>query len=815
MTRKQQTLCDVCVQVPFPGLYPRKGPEVNKTRAPKRWLKGVLGRVKPKTSIQKPDGNTDHDPPTDFTLELGSFGELLKRTFCPLCRAMVKVIVVSRTTQARQQHVIPPDSIIASDHLKSISNMKCALKAGDYLQDRGFYHNYIIQLEDGTSGELTVNLSDAYRVLAARIPQLDLGPQDLNPQMDFKWAKLHIRSVEPAYMSSLTSLEPTTFPMTLIDVNRKCLVRRTEWDVRYVALSYVWGQTSIPVLLAKSDNVESLFVDGALNWDNRPEIPQVARDSMVLVQKLSETYLWVDALCIVQDDPDIQTYLNQMDRIYMRSLVTIVALSGQTADWPLPGVQPGSRMVSPSPEVVHGIRLFPRLPMLDTAIEDSVHATRGWTFQETCLAPRCLYFSAHQVFFVSQNNDFDGIRPPDDDDSIFEFYNDKLRDHVARRELASIKQVRAENSWDRIIMPQHINPLRNNDGKFGTYVRVIDTYTRRQLSFESDICRALAGISSYMQLYNEKDKQNQHSRFVANLPVIQFNRALLWHPDPVSSLTDTPAVSNATAPSFRRRECNHELGHCFPSWSWAGWVGHVTYDVLMTWRERIPNSRDPEFFHFLYSCLHRPTLKAMATPAAQEEVKLDLNQLVAPIHDGPCCIDLKTVFEPGLLKMTQGTPDLTLHTTSLSFWAFQTPASKFRYDTSNATRMTLTNNLNGVESHAFTPVVDGAGNRCGALMMDPSETAALDLESTTNPGRYRIMLLAATRVPAKGRQDDIIWTSYPDYWTWCRCLLYVMLIERKESVPGEAEIFERVAIGQLHPTAWKEAKPVPEFIVLL
>jgi hypothetical protein len=49
-----------------------------------------------------------------------------------------------------------------------------------------------------------------------------------------------------------------------------------------------------------------------------------------LVKALNERFLWVDALCLVQND--------EMDMIYERVLMTIVAASGDNVNAGLPGV---------------------------------------------------------------------------------------------------------------------------------------------------------------------------------------------------------------------------------------------------------------------------------------------------------------------------------------------------------------------------------------------------------------------------------------------------------------------------------------------
>jgi len=62
---------------------------------------------------------------------------------------------------------------------------------------------------------------------------------------------------------------------------------------------------------------------------------------------LEGRYLWVDALCLIQDDTeDLDRGVNAMDLIYERAWLTVVAACGHDANARLPGVQNGTRKAS-------------------------------------------------------------------------------------------------------------------------------------------------------------------------------------------------------------------------------------------------------------------------------------------------------------------------------------------------------------------------------------------------------------------------------------------------------------------------------------
>jgi hypothetical protein len=184
--------------------------------------------------------------------------------------------------------------------------------------------------------------------------------------------------------------------LILINVSEKCLERRDPESfpqgVRYLALSYNWGK--VDQLLATTENLDLLSSPNALE---RPEfhtkIPQVIQDAMRSVEGLGESYLWVDALCIVQDDiEEKQKQIAQMGSIYSNALCTIIALAGLDANTRLAGISPRRVHVDDLKEPVdHGHLLISLL--------GSRYMERAWTFQERILSRRCLYFTAYGVWF--------------------------------------------------------------------------------------------------------------------------------------------------------------------------------------------------------------------------------------------------------------------------------------------------------------------------------------------------------------------------------------------------------------------------------
>jgi hypothetical protein len=144
-----------------------------------------------------------------------------------------------------------------------------------------------------------------------------------------------------------------------------------------VALSYVWGAGSSTLQLQTS-NLHMLARPGALR---NVDAPNTIRDSMKLTASSGHRFLWVDALCIVQNDEnDKAVNIADMRQIYTFAILTIVAATGDSSAAGLPRTRGTLRETSQDmPEVLPGLWLTAPLHLTD-ALDRSHYETRGWTY---------------------------------------------------------------------------------------------------------------------------------------------------------------------------------------------------------------------------------------------------------------------------------------------------------------------------------------------------------------------------------------------------------------------------------------------------
>jgi len=165
--------------------------------------------------------------------------------------------------------------------------------------------------------------------------------------------------------------------LRLLDVVDNHLVEKTtEFPPQYVALSYVWGAV-MGVRLTRA-NKARMMQPGAL-VHVAEHAPVTIKDAIKLTRMLGARYLWVDSLCLVQnDESDLKEGVQVMDDIYEQAWLTIVNAGGHDANAGLLSLRPGDRGGYPYREVKPSL-FMGLLKGVDAYLKNSVYQTRAWT----------------------------------------------------------------------------------------------------------------------------------------------------------------------------------------------------------------------------------------------------------------------------------------------------------------------------------------------------------------------------------------------------------------------------------------------------
>ena len=141
---------------------------------------------------------------------------------------------------------------------------------------------------------------------------------------------------KPGHQSCQSDLDPLprNINFRVIDVKKRCVEDGSN-IIAYAALSYVWG--SARRLLFTESNRPRMVTEGGLS-DNHDDIPQTFKDAMRVAELLGIRYVWIDALCIQQDnEQDLTSRMASMKAIYGSAALTIVS-NTESVNTGIPGV---------------------------------------------------------------------------------------------------------------------------------------------------------------------------------------------------------------------------------------------------------------------------------------------------------------------------------------------------------------------------------------------------------------------------------------------------------------------------------------------
>lgn len=174
---------------------------------------------------------------------------------------------------------------------------------------------------------------------------------------------------------SSTDWNMCTQDVRVIDVERRCVSLLPD-KADYVALSYVWGSDRTKHAELTTANLPVLEAPGSLASG---QLPRTLEDSIECCRRIGQKYLWVDRLCIVQDDTaeNMAVQLEQMFAIYHQASFTLVTLAGEDASYGLPGVSL-PRQHTQRIFMFKNFSVVQCPPHVEDLIRSSEWYTRGW-----------------------------------------------------------------------------------------------------------------------------------------------------------------------------------------------------------------------------------------------------------------------------------------------------------------------------------------------------------------------------------------------------------------------------------------------------
>ncbi|KAG9498412.1 hypothetical protein J7337_009217 [Fusarium musae] len=407
---------------------------------------------------------------------------------------------------------------------------------------------------------------NVYRVTVQGTPSAEpkLAPNNNIPVSSksdecFLWIKERLHECETAHDCWDSSDLKT--PKRLLEISDDKLILRTNiFKEKYATLSHCWGtpsSASIKLLKSTSSNFTH---DGIALGD----LSLTFRDAADVCKRLGIQYIWIDSLCIMQDDP--QDWLEESTRmadIYANAFIGLFAGHAKDGNGGL-----YSNRYNPEPflraekvvvkddcgqeiamciqqqrlighDLTFNFDLFPDLPsyecrQLPTVTEPLYQ--RGWVFQELHLSPRAILFNSRELIWVcNQDTQCECGETTKNSFATKYFFT-----HVP-------KTADYPGAVKGDLFYKH--GMRN-------WAHLVHRYFRLGLTFEKDRLPALSGMAKAFQTTGSAEMKND--MYLAGIWKSMLPEALMWR------AVDGPPSGPVQRCRFRKPVAARGP----PTWSW-------------------------------------------------------------------------------------------------------------------------------------------------------------------------------------------------------------------------------------------------------
>ncbi|KAF2122226.1 heterokaryon incompatibility protein-domain-containing protein [Lophiotrema nucula] len=283
-------------------------------------------------------------------------------------------------------------------------------------------------------------------------------------------------------------------------------------------------------------------------WDS---LPRTFQDALTLVHRLGIQYLWIDSLCILQNnEADWLHEGSKMAEIYKNSFLTIAATRATDSTAGLFAMSPGhlSRSYYYDSQEFRVRKLLPH----DLGNRDGLSPllNRGWVLQERLLSPCIVHFSAHELWWECFEATDCECKGP----GKSAFTNLKKAD-LSYDEWATSSVHCNPHRNEHLDLPDNYSLPVSSSSFAGSTLRapkrwrqLVEEYSSKILSYDKDILPAIQGLAKEMH----------------NIMRCEY-LAGLWRDDIIVELL------------WVKRGDPDRANLSVPSWSWASAGGPIRY----------------------------------------------------------------------------------------------------------------------------------------------------------------------------------------------------------------------------------------------
>ena len=383
--------------------------------------------------------------------------------------------------------------------------------------------------------------STTWPIIRRKPPEIDVASE-----RSFRQAKQWLQEcVKQHSRNFCPKLKKTRLPKRVIDVSdvHPRLHFSEGAPAKYACLSYCWGNSWQKQVVTILNNVHQN--SNRIIFEN---LPQTIKDAITVTRRLNLRYIWIDCLCIVQDDEvEREQELEKMGDIFANAYVTISAATARSCDDGfLHERQLQSRAYSPPIKIPcyspTGFRDHVMLFQRGSATTREPIHLRAWTLQEDLLSPRLLFYGDFEVVWACATcvKTISGIQAEICD--------------TGETELARLRRLFSEGSTST----QMNGASLGNADTMALWEDLIREYSRRKLSRSDDKLPALSGLAMKFQRLTDGE-------YLAGLWSCWLPTHLLW---------------KITGPSGTGVDQHVNGTWRAPTWSWLSMDSSVELELV-------------------------------------------------------------------------------------------------------------------------------------------------------------------------------------------------------------------------------------------
>ncbi|KAF1810149.1 HET-domain-containing protein [Eremomyces bilateralis CBS 781.70] len=315
---------------------------------------------------------------------------------------------------------------------------------------------------------------------------------------------------------------------------RLCYGSDLNSETHYLTLSHCWGKT--PFFVLTRDNHDQMVQSIPI-----ASLSPIFADAMRITVGLGYKYLWIDSLCIIQQEPGSLDWLKEsltMHLVYGNGVCNLAAsgfsdgkegllLSSDIRDIQPPEADFARVSVGPIPPK----RAMIILEEYGTDVLQAPLHQRAWVYQEQIMAPRILHFARRQMYWECRSKLSSELFPKSCPDTVMD---SQWPSGAMNPVYASLLDL------SFTIPTEHF---------YDAWCRIVEMYSNASLTYSTDKFPALSGLAKSF-VPRLKDE------YLAGMWRRDLHCELLWY------------IHDDGEPSSTYRA---------PTWSWASVDGRIYF----------------------------------------------------------------------------------------------------------------------------------------------------------------------------------------------------------------------------------------------